>query len=195
MIFKSKIGSEKMIKNTLTVLEKGGIIMHATETCYGFACDAFNKKAIKRLYTLKKMNAKKPSSIMVTDLKTAQKYGKFNNLALKLARKYWPGPLTIIVQRRASLPKFLNPSAKTIGIRCPNNELTQKILKAYNHPIITTSANLSGEKEIYSVRALSKKIKPDLIIDSGTIPHRKPSTIVSTEKNKIEILRQGTLKI
>ncbi len=169
--------------------------MHATETCYGFACDAFNKKAISRLYTLKKMDSKKPSSVMITDITQARKYGKFNALALKLAHKYWPGPLTLIVPRRASLPKFLNPGTCTIGIRVPNHALTQKILHAYHRPLITTSANLSGKKEIYSIRVLSKTITPDLIIDSGRIPKKKPSTIIGINKNRINVIRRGSISI
>jgi len=172
--------------------------MHATETCYGFACDALNKKAISRLYKIKKMDAKKPSSIMVANLTQAQKYGEFNALAKKLAKKYWPGPLTIIVQRKSSLPKFLNPSSETIGIRCPAHELTQKILRAYKLPLITTSANISGQKESYSVNTFLKSapknsLLPDSILDSESIPKRKPSTIVAIEKNEIKILRSGSI--
>lgn len=190
----------KTIKNALAALKKSGVIMHATETCYGFACDALNKKAVLRLYNLKKMDLGKPSSIMVASFAQAKKYGYFNPLATRLAKKYWPGPLTIIVPRKKTLPKFLNPTSKTIGIRVPAHSLTQKILRAYKHPLITTSANISGKKEVYSVRAFLKSMPknvsvPDLIIDSGAIPKQKPSTIISIEKNKIKILRQGNLKI
>lgn len=178
--------------------------MHATETCYGFACDALDQKTVNRLYRIKKMSADKPSSIMVADFTAAKKYGKFNGFASRLARAHWPGPLTIIVPRKKSLPRFLNPKISTIGIRVPNHGLTLKILRAYPRPLITTSANISGKKEIYSVRAFLKSLTktasktapvPDLTIDSGAIPRRKPSTIVSIEKNKIKILRQGEIKI
>ncbi|KKQ68236.1 MAG: Sua5/YciO/YrdC/YwlC family protein, tRNA threonylcarbamoyladenosine biosynthesis protein [Candidatus Peregrinibacteria bacterium GW2011_GWF2_38_29] len=191
---------KNLIQKTITALKKGETIMHATETCYGFACDALNKKAISHLYRIKKMDAKKPSSIMVANLAQAQKYGELNALAKKLAKKYWPGPLTIIVPRKTSLPKFLNPNSKTIGIRCPADELTQKILRAYKLPLITTSANISGQKESYSIDAFLKSapknsLLPDLILDSNRIPKRKPSTVISIEKNQIKILRSGSMNI
>lgn len=174
--------------------------MHATETCYGFTCDALNKKAISRLYKIKKMDAKKPSSIMVANFNQAQKSGKFNALAKSLAKKYWPGPLTIIVPRKSVLPKFLNPGTKTIGIRCPKHDFTLLLLKSYKSPLITTSANISGKKESYSINEFLKSIPknspiPDLIIDSERIKKQKPSTIALIEKNEIKILRQGELKI
>ncbi|MFA6550243.1 MAG: L-threonylcarbamoyladenylate synthase [Candidatus Gracilibacteria bacterium] len=189
---------KNLIQKTITALKKGEAIMHATETCYGFTCDALNENAVSRLYKIKKMDAKKPSSIMVASLTQAQKYGEFNSLAKRLAKKYWPGPLTIIVPRKTSLPKFLNPNSKTIGIRCPAHELTQKILRAYKLPLITTSANISGQKESYSVSAFLKSapknsLLPDSILDFGSIPKRKPSTIIAIEKDEIKILRNGSI--
>ncbi|MBI5152129.1 threonylcarbamoyl-AMP synthase [Candidatus Peregrinibacteria bacterium] len=203
------IKSKNIVKKAVSILSKGGTVMHATETCYGFACDALSKKAVLRLYNLKKMNLAKPSSIMVASFSQAKKYGEFNALATRLARKYWPGPLTIIVPRKSSLPRFLNPKTRTIGIRCPAHNLTLKILRLYPCPLITTSANISGQAERYSVRQFKKThtirnvtengqtqlLLPDLIIDSGAIPRRKPSTVIKVDKNKIIILRQGNLKI
>lgn len=196
----TKNSEAKIVKKALVVLKNKGVIMHATETCYGFAVDALDKKAILRLYSLKKMDLKKPSSIMVFNLKSSEKYGKFNTLSRALAKKYLPGPLTIIVPRKASLPSFLNPASKTIGIRIPAHNLTLKILKTYKKPLITTSANISGQKEVYSAAAFLKSMPknasvPDLIIDSGAIPIKKPSTVVIVEKNKIKTLRQGNLVI
>ncbi|MEK9132409.1 MAG: L-threonylcarbamoyladenylate synthase [Patescibacteria group bacterium] len=187
-----------MSKPFIEVLRRGGVIAHATETCYGFACDAFNKDALKRLYELKQMDSDKPVSILVDSLKTAKEYGIFNKKAIKLAQKYWPGPLTIVVKRKRALPAFLNPGIKTIGIRVPGHKLSLQIAKLFKQPITTTSANISGLPSPYSVSAIKKqfknqKLKPDFIIDSGSLRKNPPSTIIYCSSGKIKVLRQGSI--
>lgn len=187
-------------KEALIVLKSGGIIAHATETCYGFACDIFNQRALARLYQIKKMSHKKPVSIMVSTLSMAKKYGIFNKTALKLAKKYWPGSLTIIVKRKNSLPIFLNPGIKTIGIRCPAHTLSRELVKKFGSPLTTTSANISGQPSTYSISAIQKQFrgqtyKPDFILRSGRLKKNPPSTVVDISGGVLKILRQGALKI
>lgn len=184
------------ISKAVEVLKKGGIIAHATETCYGFACDIFNVTALKRLYRLKQMDEKKPVSIMVSDLKMACHYGVFTEKGLQLAKKYWPGPLTIIVKKKKTLPAFLNPDMKSVGIRFPDHTLSQDLVKKMGCPLVTTSANISGKPSPYSAEEIKKqfadkKIKPDFIIDCGRIPQNPPSTIVDISGKGKNIIRQG----
>lgn len=186
------------IEKALIVLHKGGVIAHATETCYGFACDATNKKALSRLYRLKQMHRTKPVSILVNSLKTARKYGVFNKRAVALAKKYWPGPLTIVVKRKKSLPAFFNPGIKTIGIRVPGHLLSLNLARHFGKPLITTSANISGKSSLYSIAVIKRqfknqKLQPDLYIESGIIKKNLPSTIVEVIGREIKIIRQGAL--
>lgn len=176
------------------------MIAHATDTCYGFACDALNRRALARLYKLKKMSCSKPLSIMVADLKMAKQYGIFNKSAEKLAKKYWPGALTIIVKRKKSLPHFLNLGLKTIGIRVPDHKLSLELIRRFNKPLITTSANISGRPSPYSISAIhkqfrSQKLKPDFIINSSRLKRNPPSTIVDMTGRKPHCRRQGSLVI
>lgn len=192
--------TEKDFKKAVDVLKNGGVGIHATDTCYGFACDAFNRRALARLYKLKKMAVNKPISILVADLKMAKKYGVFNKIALKLAKKYWPGALTIIVKRKKTLPDFFNPGTKTVGIRVPNDKLSRQLAKKSGRPITTTSANISGQPSPYSVSAIKKqfygqKIQPDFILDSGKLPPNPPSTIVSAMGKVIKVIRQGEIEV
>ena len=184
----------------VSILRSGGVIAHATDTCYGFACDIFNRSALVKLYKLKKMAQTKPVSILVSDFKMAQKYGFFNKNAKTLAQKYWPGALTIIVKRKKSLPKFLNPNVKTIGIRVPDHKLSLTLAKELGRPIATTSANISGKPSPYSVSAIKKQFhgqtpQPDFIIDSGKLNKNPPSTIVSAEGLSLKIIRQGSIQV
>lgn len=205
-------------KKALKILRAGGIVAHATETCYGFACDIFNQRALARLYQIKKMPYKqaepqrgyfinapkgrnlKPVSIMVGNLAMAKKYGIFNKTVIKLAKKYWPGALTIIVKRKKILPSFFNPGIKTIGIRCPAHKLSRELIKKFGSPLTTTSANISGKSSPYSVTEIKRqfqnqKIKPDFILNDGRLKKNPPSTIVDISQRTLKILRQGDINV
>ncbi|MBI2638884.1 threonylcarbamoyl-AMP synthase [Candidatus Peregrinibacteria bacterium] len=191
---------KKSLQKALNKLRTGGVIAHATETCYGFACDAFSKRALVSLYKIKKMSLQKPVSIMVHSLTMAKKYGVFSKKALIFAKKYWPGPLTIIVKRKNTLPKFFNPGIKTIGIRVPAHALSIKLIKAFGRPLTTTSANISGQPPPYSVSAIqkqfrSRKLKPDFILDSGRLKKNPPSTIIDISQKTPKIIRHGSFHL
>lgn len=190
---------KKAFYKALDSLRRGGVIAHATETCYGFACDIFNRRALTSLYKIKKMPSQKPVSILVSDFASAKKYGKFSPMAQKLAKKYWPGPLTIIVKRKKSLPSFLNPGIKTIGIRVPAHVLSIKLVKAFGGPLTTTSANISGKPSPYSISAIKKqfygkKLKPDFILNSGRLKKNPPSTIIDISQKTPKIIRHGSCR-
>lgn len=188
-----------VLKKSAAVLKRGGVIAHPTDTCYGLAADIFSKKGLKKLYSLKKMSFNKPVSIIVSSKKQAYRYGKFNALAKKSSKKYWPGPLTIIVQRKPLLSRFLNPSSKTIGIRFPEHKFSVSIVKVFGKPITTTSANVTSLKSSYCVKeilAQFKTNKPELIIDGGILNRKtKPSTIADVSSGKIVLIRKGPIKI
>lgn len=184
------------IQEAIRVLRSCGVVAHATETCYGFACDPFNEQALARLYALKKMASAKPVALLVPDLATAQSLGVFSPRALELAQKYWPGPLTIIVKRTKELPPFLNPHTDTIGMRIPAHELSLELVKAFGGPLVTTSANITTQPSPYSGEEIAaqfnnEKLKPDFILDSGAIPRNPPSTIVDCTGISPSIIRQG----
>lgn len=189
------------LNKVIQLLKNGGVVAHATDTCYGFACDVLNKKAVEHLYELKKMPLSKPVSILVSDIEMAKKYGEFNEKALELAEKFWPGALTIIVKRKSQLPNFINPNSETVGFRLPSDRLSIELVRGLGHPITTTSANVSGEPSTYSiaeinVRFANEKLRPDFIIDSGELDRKNPpSTVVDASKGELSVLRQGNIVI
>lgn len=188
----------KSLSEIIAVLRNGGVVMHSTETCYGFAVDIFNEKALEKLYKLKGRDAGKPVSILVADLGMAKKYGEFSDKALGLARKYWPGPLSIVVPRTSALPEWLNKGEKFISIRVSSDSLCSSIPKRLGGPVTTTSANTSGNQPLYEVDLsqfgeLASTI--DLVIDKGKLPNNKPSTLVKINGDKVDILRQGDLTV
>lgn len=184
--------SPEVVEIATEVLRNGGIVAHPTDTCYGLAVDVMNESAIKKLYDAKGMAMDKPVSILVDSLEEAQKYGEFSDLALRLADEFWPGPLTLVVPRKESLPSFFNPGSKTVGIRVINEPILVAVLGSFGGPVTTTSANKTGEETPYNVGQIL--VEADLLIDAGWLrKHEKPSTIIQVEDEKATTIRQGDL--
>jgi L-threonylcarbamoyladenylate synthase len=201
-----KNNRSSIINEVVKVLKAGGTIVYPTETAYGLGADFFNPKAIKEVYQIKGRNYKKPLSVIVSDLFMAKKLVKFNQISLKLAKKYWPGPLTLVLEvpryKIQVTNKLQTPISKTqtLGLRVSSNKLATTIVKKLGGPITATSANVSGKGECYSATEIvkqfkNKKNKPDLIVDAGRLPKKKGSTIVKVINNHIEILRQGDINV
>jgi len=183
-----------IVNKAVDVLKHGGGIVYPTETAYGLGADFLNPSAVKKIYQIKGRNFKKPLSVIVANLAVAKKLVKFDKTALNLAKKHWPGALTLILISN----QFKISNYKTIALRVSANKLATAITKSLNKPLTATSANLSGKGEHYSVRAVikefeNKKFQPDLIIDAGRLPKEKPSTIVKVVDAEIEILRKGKI--
>lgn len=193
--------AQSNIEKAVEILLAGGVIAHATDTCYGFACDIFNEAALKKLYALKGMSSDKPVSILVSSLAEAEGYAEFSDKAHVLAKQYWPGALTLVLPRKYTLPAFLNPQTQSVGIRVPNHELSHALVKLLGRPITTTSANVTTLPSPYTAQAIrdqfaDRKIKPDFILDSGTLSEKNlPSTIIDMSVKKPRIIRQGSLKV
>jgi L-threonylcarbamoyladenylate synthase len=196
---KISIHEKDCINEIVKVLQNGGVVMHPTETCYGFAADIFDKDAIEKIYKIKGRDEKKPFSILVDSYEMGQEYGVFSDMARGLAQKYWPGPLSIVVPRTDKLPKFFNPTENFVAMRVSKDPLCIKIPYFLNRPVITTSANSYGLDPLYSCNDLSqfgdRAEMIDLIVDGGQISINKPSTIVKVEGDQIQILRRGSITV
>jgi L-threonylcarbamoyladenylate synthase len=198
LVTEDECGLETALERGASVIKNGGVVMHATETCYGLAADIFNKAALDKLYAIKQMSKEKPVSIMVSSFLQAQKYAFFNELGERLADKFWPGPVTIVLPRKKMLPVFLNEDNDFVGIRCPDHAVAFGLIVKTGNPLTTTSANVSGLPEVYEIdgfldQMTKSDVLPDLIIDTGLLPKNPPSTIVKFSGNEVVYLRKGSL--
>ena len=180
------------------IIKAGGVVLLPTETVYGLACSAVDAQAVQKIYAMKGRDFQKPLAVCVRDLEMAQRFGVFSPKAADLAKRYWPGSLTLVVEAKQNISIDSNCQSKlgqtaTIAFRCP---------EAYwlNHldgPLALTSANRSGEKECTSFTVAASEFGED--IDAGLetdIPlSGLPSTIISIVDEDFKILRQGTLKV
>jgi|SRR3989344_4039396 len=184
--------SPSSIKEAIKMLRNGGIVVFPTETAYGLAADIANKKAYAKIFKIKNRSREKSLPWIAANLAMAKKYVKFSPLATKLAKKYWPGPLTLVLSEKKQ--------KGTIAIRVSSNKIAHDLSDKLGRPIVSTSANLSGFSICYSARSVvrqfkNQKYQPDLVLDGGRLPKQKPSTIVKIQNEKINILRQGSIKL
>lgn len=192
----------EIIRNCQKALSAGKIIAYPTDTSYGLGCDIENPKGVKKLYLAKERNFSRPVSVVVPSITYAKKIVQWDRRATRLARAFWPGPLTLVLplnKEQKQLRKFTGNTGY-LGIRMPDSKISLDLARALKRPITATSANpsahLSGGFDSYSgddvlEQFTKQKHKPDIIIDIGRIPKRKPSTLVKLTKDGFEILRRG----
>lgn len=192
------IKSKKTFSLAVEVLRSGGVIVYPTETAYALGCDATSKSAVERIFRIKQRDQNRALPLIVSSIAMAKKFAVWNTAIDMLAQKYWPGPLTLIMKSRKKLP--VSASDTTIAIRVSGNEFARELSEALGAPIVSTSANSSGQITHYRVSGIVKDFKgsgslPDLIIDAGLLPRRVPSTIIKIINKDVEVVRQGGIKI
>ena len=181
------------------VLE-GKSIIYPTDTVYGLATSMDKIEYLEKIYIIKERSSDMPLIALVDNFDKIDKIAKVTpenkNTIEKLTNKFWPGPLTIVLEKKDLVPDIMTARKKTIGIRMPNHKLALDIIKFVGGILPTTSANISGEESPTSYEELSEKIKNrvDIIVNGGISPIAIPSTIVEISKeNNITILREGSI--
>ena len=186
-----KLAAEKAAE----VLKLGGIVVHPTDTCYGIAANVFDQAAVEKTYAFKGRDYNKPLNIIVRDFEQMKKYGRWHPLIEEIIRQNPQKMISFVLSREKAVPPRFNPDYKTIGIQVPKFDFSLSLLNLVDFPLIATSANLSGMKNNYSLASFLKQMKkaevlPDLIIDGGRLPFRKPSAVVEIRDGKIIYLRK-----
>lgn len=184
-------------------LSEGKIISFATDTVYGIAVDASNFKAVEDLYKLKNRDRKKPIAIFVKDLTAAKKIFLFDELSEKIANKFLPGSLTLILETKVESASLLasnlnNNDDGFLGFRIIENNFIKNLLEKFNGIIAVTSANLSNEQPALSASEVEKYFKNstlNLLIDGGICKEKIASTVAKISNKKISILRQGPINL
>lgn len=173
-------------------LRDGGIIAYPTDTTYGIGCSIFNKKGIERIYRMKGRERNKPFSFICSTVSEVSQYARVSNVAFKYLKKYLPGPYTFVLDATREVPDLLLTRQKTVGIRIPDNRICMDIVLALGNPIITTSANLSGEEPVGDPRVIEDTFgnQLDIVID-GDILMTDVSSVVSLVGDIPEVLRAG----
>lgn len=184
-----KEGIEKASK----IISHGGIVIFPTDTVYGIGCDPYNKASVEKIYKIKSRDIIKSVPILTYSAEAAERIAQFDQLAKKIVKKFWPGPLTLILKvTDEKIKRSLNLENK-IAVRVPNHRCTLELLKKCNY-LVGTSANISGDlPHTNPEECLEKMQNYDVFVDGGIITSNGESTIIEIENEEIKIIREGSL--
>lgn len=183
----------RLIQRAVECLKQGGVIVYPTDTTYGIGCDIFNKKGVKKIYQIKQRDPRKPFSFICADLSDVSNYAQVSNFAFKTMKRNFPGPYTFVLEATRVVPDLLATRQRSVGIRIPDNAIALAIVRELGHPLVTTSANFSGEEPLHDPVSIHEQMGKmvDLVIDGG-VQLGDPSSIISLVNDQLEVLRQGS---
>ncbi len=192
---------ESDLQKAITTLQNGGVVVFPTETAYGLAADATNKHAVNKIFSIKQRQLENKLPLIAASKQMVEEFTEVPDLLKELTDQFWPGPLTIAIKPKPGIfsENFIN-SEGLIAIRVSSNKIAQKLSDGLEKPIISTSANISGQPACYSVDSVkdqlsAQALQPDMYLDEGVLEKNKPSTIVKEENGKIVVVRQGELVV
>ena len=192
----TKILNENDINEASRLISTGELVAVPTETVYGLACNGLDEEAVERVYEVKGRPEVKPLSLMIHKSAPVTRYcAGVPRQARVLMKKFWPGPLTIVLRSKDIVPEIVRAGGKTVALRCPDHPLTQAILKKSKLPFAAPSANPSGESSPITAQAVLGYFdgKIAAVVDGGECGIGRESTIIDMSGTPFRILRQGAL--
>lgn len=178
------------------IMRGGGLVAVPTETVYGLAGNGLDEKAVAEIYEVKGRPEVKPLSLMVHDAASMERYCEnVPPQAYTLAKKFWPGPLTIVMKAKPCVPEIVRAGGETVGLRCPDHPLTLELLEKSGVPFAAPSANPAGEPSPKNADSVLKYFdgKIDAVLDGGECGIGCESTLIDLSRTPYRILRQGAL--
>jgi len=177
------------------MLRQGGVVAYPTETFYGLGALARNGAALDRLARAKGRPEGKPLPLVAADLAMVLGVARLDAVARRLAERFWPGPLTLVLPALPGLPTQITGGTETVGIRIPGSEVARELCRAAGGPIVSTSANVSGGAPPSSAKELDAALVAgiDGVLDAGPTPGGLPSTVVSVDGGRLSLLREGAI--
>ncbi|MFN7702501.1 MAG: L-threonylcarbamoyladenylate synthase [Deltaproteobacteria bacterium] len=180
----------RKIQRALEVLRDGGVIAYPTDTVYGIGCDITQKRAIDRVYAIKRMKPEQPLAFICPDLGDLSKYALVDDRTYRLMRRLTPGPYCFILEASREVPRILQMKRKTVGIRVPHNEVALALLRALGNPIVSSTASRDGEPLNDPADIAEAFPGLDLILDAG-FGGLIPSTVLDVTGPEIVVVREG----
>jgi L-threonylcarbamoyladenylate synthase len=185
------------IERAAAIIRGGGLAAIPTDTLYGLAASAFSRDGVARVFAVKGRQADRALPLVAADTaQVVRHFGALPATAAVLARRFWPGPLTLLLQAPQQLPQDVTGGLDTVGVRVPAHAVTVALCRACDVPLTATSANLTGRPPTDDpdevVRALGDYI--DVLVDAGRTPGGSPSTIVDATGAEPRLVRAGAIR-
>jgi L-threonylcarbamoyladenylate synthase len=178
------------------ILQEGGLVAFPTDTVYGIGAEAFNQAAIESIYIVKGRSLEKAIPVLIADTDDLEKVVKIvTPLARRLASRFWPGPLTLVLPKQGELPPAISATS-TIGIRLPDQDFARALFRLAG-PLAVTSANLSGRENPCTAEEVLRQLngRIPLILNGGKTPGGIPSTVVDATGDDPILLREGPISM
>jgi len=178
------------------IVRRGGLIVYPTDTVYGLGCDPLNVEAVKRLFKAKG-ERKKPLPILASDVEHVEKIAHLSGRARKIAARFWPGPLTLVVPKKPALPDVVTCNLDSVGVRVPKHDIALQLMRLSKGLLVGTSANKTGQKPPQTAYEAAEQLgkEANVILDGGPTALGTPSTVVDLTSEKPKILREGPIRL
>ena len=185
-----------MLERAAEVIRRGGIIALPTDTLYGLGVDPFNADAVRRVFDVKGRQGERALPLIAADLaQIVNQIGPLSELARRLATRFWPGPMTLLIEAPPALAGDVAGGTGRIGVRVPAHVVARGLCAACDRPLTATSANLSGEPASEDPDEVARSLGDhvDLLVDAGRTPGGAPSTIVDATGAEPRLVRPGAI--
>ncbi|MBD3368799.1 threonylcarbamoyl-AMP synthase [Candidatus Fermentibacteria bacterium] len=182
----------------LAALRREDLVLYPSDTVYGILCPARSRQAVKRLRVLKGYVAQRPFILLMSSLEMAERLSTgLKGEAGELARKHWPGPLTLVLPATEEVPAWVRSEREEVAVRYPDDDLATSLVGTLQTPLISTSANRKDDSPPLSLSEVPPEIREQcsVVLDAGELCEGEPSTIVRVTGSGIQILRQGLLRL
>ena len=186
------------IKEAAMSIKEGGIVLFPTETVYGIGANALDENAVNKIFEAKGRASDNPLIVHISNIDMLDNLVKeVGKVEQKLMDNFWPGPLTIIFDRKECIPNVVTAGLNTVGIRMPSNEIARKLIEFAGLPIAAPSANISGKPSGTKIEDIIDELdgKVDYILDSGMVDIGVESTVIRVIDDKVHILRPGKITV
>jgi len=187
-----------LIREIAEILRKGGVMAYPTETFYGLGALVSIEEAVRKVYRLKKRDRGKPLPVILSGLEMLESIAEYLPALFRpLARRFWPGPLTLVIKVIEPFPGLILGPGRTLGVRVPPLAWLRNLVGDLGVPITATSANISGEKELAEPPEVIELFhsRVELIIDAGKTPGGLPSTVLDLTSDFPRVLREGAVSL
>ena len=190
------IGADSSLTILRDVFRRGGIIVYPTETFYGIGVDPFNPEALKKAFALKGRDHTSPFPVIVRDMAMLMDMvEELPPVARRLMERFWPGPLTLVLKGRSTLPPLLTAGTGRVGVRISSSDVARRIVEEIGSPITATSANPSGMEPAVNAEKVVEYFPTgvDMVVDGGHLHGKKGSTVVDVREDRITLIREGEI--
>ena len=180
----------RKIERAVALLRDDGVLAYPTDTVYGLGCSITSKKAVERIYRMKRMKPDQPLAFICPDLGDLAKYAIVDDRTYRLMRRLTPGPYCFILEATREVPRILQMKRKTVGIRVPHDEVALALVRALGNPIVSTTAVIEGQPLVDPAEIDETFPGVDLILDGG-FGGITPSTVLDLTGRDIVVVREG----